>query len=64
MNKVFLNFINPNFKIMNIVKKIILFEDNFDGLIYLFINAALPIDFKSIKIMKSEVFRYIIKDKL
>jgi len=31
---------------MNIVKKIILFEDNFDGLIYPFISAALWIDFK------------------
>ncbi len=41
MNDVFPNFMNPNFKIMNTVKKIISFEDNFDGLIYSFIPATL-----------------------
>jgi len=41
MNDVFPNFMNLNFKIMNIVKKIISFEDNFDGLIYPFIPVAL-----------------------
>jgi len=46
INDVFPNFINPLYKIMNIVKKIISFEDNFDGLIYLFIYAPLRINFK------------------